>query len=164
MGSNGLLDLLGPKHLRPVEYALTGMLRDPFDTGIDEVLFDGAEQCSPYRLLHLILDISHPILHVLVVGVHDAHKVDLLVLSREHSMDFLGTVEFDRVDILEDFPQMWLYGSGLFRLREDLQQLIVTEEVESSESFSLAFQVVVQFLLDHIEVLIALLQFFQQTI
>ena len=58
-------------------------------------------------------------------------------------MNLLLIIELYGVDILEHLPEVRLDGSGFFSLRKDLQKIIVTEEIESSELLSLLLEVVV---------------------
>lgn len=45
------------------------------------------------------------------------------------------------IDVFETFPQVRLDGSGIPSLRQDLQQLVVRQEVESREGVAFCLQV-----------------------
>jgi hypothetical protein len=57
-----------------------------------------------------------------------------------------------------------LHCQRLLRLRKDLQQVGVREEVEAGEFLSLFLQVGPQFFLDGLEVFVGLLQSFEKSI
>ena len=59
---------------------------------------------------------------------------------------------------------MWLYGGRVLRLRENLQQLIVREEVEARERVALSLQVIAQSLLYLFQQLVALTQIVKETV
>lgn len=48
-------------------------------------------------------------------------------------MDTFLLIKLNGMNILENLLQMWLDSSWFFGLREDLQELIVGEEIESSK-------------------------------
>jgi len=59
-------------------------------------------------------------------------------------------------DILEALSEVWLNSSRVLRLRQDLEQLIVGQEVEARKSITLGFQVVAETLLHQFQQLVAL--------
>lgn len=50
-------------------------------------------------------------------------------------------------DVLKALAKMRLYGSRVFGLRQNLQQLIIRQEVESWEGISLGLQILAESLL-----------------
>ena len=65
-------------------------------------------------------------------------------------------------NILKALPEMGLYCCGIFGLREDLQQFVVGQEVESWEGVTFCLQVLAEALLYLFQQLVTLLQVVQQ--
>lgn len=74
---------------------------------------------------------------------------------------FTNLVHLQALDIVEAFLEVRLHGFGVFRLTQDLQQIIVGQEVEPWEDLSLGLQVHVQGFLDLLQFDVHVVQFFQ---
>ena len=61
-------------------------------------------------------------------------------------------------NVLKALPEMWLHRCGILSLRQNLQQLIVRQEVESWEGVSLGLQVLAEALLHLLQEFVALTQ------
>ena len=96
-----------------------------------------------HAVLHLVFDEAHPLLHVFVVGVDYVHKGNALLFRGEHGVDPLPVVEFNLIYVLKHLFQVGLHGCGLLSLREDFEQVVVGQEVESRELLPLLLQLVV---------------------
>jgi hypothetical protein len=53
---------------------------------------------------------------------------------------------------------MGLHSSGVFGLRQDLQELIIREEIETRECSSLSFEIIVEASLNPIQSILAVLE------
>jgi len=47
----------------------------------------------------------------------------------------------DLGDIFEAFPEVWLHGSRVLRLRQDLEKFIIRQEVETWEGVAFRLQI-----------------------
>ena len=70
--------------------------------------------------------------------------------------------EADLGDVLEALAEVRLHGRRVLRLRQDLEELIVGQEVESRERLALRLQILAEALLHHLQQLVALLQVVEQ--
>lgn len=128
------------------------------------ILVDGVLEFVLDALAHHALDLVHPVLDVLVVGVDLLHKVYLLLLGGEHGDDGLLVGELDGVDVFEDLLEVGLNGSGLLGLGEDLEQIVVGEEVEAGKFLPLLLEVLVEALLNLLELVVAFLELFKEAL
>mmetsp|Transcript_24998 Transcript_24998/g.71872 ORF Transcript_24998/g.71872 Transcript_24998/m.71872 type:complete len:360 (-) Transcript_24998:1877-2956(-) len=113
------------------------------------------------------LDLAQPLLDVplLVPGHHvdGSEQVDDLALDGHHRFDNLVLViEADGVDTLKTLPHVRLHGSGILRLRQDHQQLVVRQEEESRKRKALGLEIVVQALLNRVQDLVGIRHICQQ--
>lgn len=69
---------------------------------------------------HHLLEFIHPILNILILWIDIVQEINLLLFRGVHSFDFLGVIELDFINVLEDFLKMRLHCSRFFRLRENL--------------------------------------------
>ena len=87
LGRHDLLDLQGPVDLRPVEHDLARPLDHPPRPLRLRVGAHGADHVVAHGLAHGDVDLDHPVLDVLVHGVHGRDEVDDLLLARVHARD-----------------------------------------------------------------------------
>lgn len=90
---------------------------------------------------------------------------DIFHFCRPHAENFRrlpSLCELHLHYIVEALSQMRLDSLGISSLREDLEELIVGEEVETRECSSLRLEVVFETLLDLIKILVVLLELTQQ--
>mmetsp|Transcript_8750 Transcript_8750/g.14555 ORF Transcript_8750/g.14555 Transcript_8750/m.14555 type:complete len:229 (+) Transcript_8750:443-1129(+) len=93
--------------------------------------FQAAVQQGGEGGTHLLGELLQPVLHLLI-DRHRRLERDHLVGIGNHCRDGLHVfAEFDFVDSLEQFLQMRLDDVRVLGLTQDLQQIIVTNEVES---------------------------------
>lgn len=63
-------------------------------------------------------------------------------------------VEFDSVDVLENFFQVRLHCGGFFGLTQDFKQFVITQKIEPSEPLSFLFQIFIERFLDQFKLII----------
>ena len=131
LGLDSRLDLLGPVDLRAVEDGLADVGHDPLDTVHAHVLVHGLVHLPFDALLHFPLDAAHPVFDVARGWVHRITEHDSLAsLIRHRENHFIG-VKLHLVNLLKDLHQMRLHFQRILGLRENLQEIVVREEVES---------------------------------
>lgn len=72
------------------------------------ILCDGIEQYCPNTKLHLLLELSHPVLNILVLRVDVAVEWDAFLFSRQHCCYVLLLTELDFVNVFKDLLQVGL--------------------------------------------------------
>lgn len=91
------------------------------------------------RLPHHLLDVGQPVLDI-SSGEDGFSPLDVLLLSTDHTEYLIRVLhfrEFDPDDVIETFTQVRLYGLSVSGLREDFEELIIGQEIESWELSSL---------------------------
>lgn len=140
------------------------MAHRPNRTLLFWVVFDGVDHGLPDREPHHIFELAHPVLYVFLVGIDVLDEGDLFPLGALHRGDLLVLIEVNLVDVLEHLLQVRLHCQRLLGLRENLKQVGVGEEVESGEFLPLFLEVRPQLFLDGLQVLVGLLQSFEESI
>lgn len=102
------------------------------------------------RDLHHLLNCCQPRLDRLV-AVHCVQERHALAALTEYAVRHDDTFLLLHVELLhavETLLHVWLHGERVARLREDLEELVVRQEVEARELAALALQVRLQLFLD----------------
>lgn len=151
-----LLDVKSPVNLRGVKHNLTGVNDDPLSSWPLQVINNTELDDLSDRENHLALDITHPELDVTVLRVDLSDELNVLAFAGDHVSHSVIKLESKISNSFEDFSQVSTHFSDFLGLRKNFEQLIVGQEVESSEIRTLLFQVVSKTLLDNVQVLVRL--------
>ena len=93
------------------------------------------------------------------LSVDRARELDILVLWGPHSNDLFGALLLGELNFLhgiETFHQVRLHSVHISRLRKDLDQIVIGEEVKAREGASLCSKVVLKALLDFFQLFVGL--------
>ena len=156
---NRLLRLLRPVDLVARQDDLARPLEDPLRPRCLRIVGHAQAHLRVDRRPHHALHVGEPVLHR-PLGTHLVVPLDPLALAGEHHRDLEPAVgrrvlvKGHLVDRFKALAQMRLDRPRVFGLRQDLQQLLVGEEVESRERLPLSLQVVRQPLLHLLERLV----------
>lgn len=81
---NTLLHLSCPMNLATIQNTLAGMVQNPVLSRPHCIIFNRFQQNRSDGLFHLLFHLIHPVLHILLLGVHEAIESNSLVLGRKH--------------------------------------------------------------------------------
>mmetsp|Transcript_2364 Transcript_2364/g.7809 ORF Transcript_2364/g.7809 Transcript_2364/m.7809 type:complete len:220 (-) Transcript_2364:1342-2001(-) len=139
-----------PCDIGPGDERCAGPAKHPLATrGLPVVLPCVEDRPSDGRL-HLLQDVGHPDLDA-PRRVQTLGEGNYLALTRDHCCHLLIRLKDELVNVLEALLQVRLDTLRVFRLRQDLKQLVVGEKVEAREGDSLRLQVLSQPLLYDLE-------------
>lgn len=149
--------------LRAVEHTLTWMIECPLGTCGRLVVIDGLLEHHADGQVHHFFYFAHPVFDLLVARVDRLHEFDTFPLSRPHGSD--SCVRFKRhiIHVLEYLLKMGLHIPHFLSLGQDLQEIVVSQEVETSEYSALLLEVVLETTLDFLKVSIAISESLQKT-
>ena len=144
---DGFLSFECPVHLIDSEDDLTGPLDDPLGTwDFFEILLTGLDQVEQ-RGAHLALHFEQPQLHVALlvafVHIHSLREINDFTLSTHHGLDLLLLGKHHGINAFEAFAHMRLHERWVFRLRQDLEQIVIRQEEEAGEALTLLTEVVI---------------------
>ena len=162
--NNSFLNLSRPVYLRSIEDALTWMNEDPISSWFLQIILNGIKKDSTDTSKHHALNFSHPIFDTLISGVDRLEELDLLLLTRVHGNDGFVRLELEISHVFEDLSQMRSHILNFFSLRQDFEQLIVRQEIESGEDRSLGLQILSETSLDEVKVPVSLLELLEETL
>ena len=102
-------------------------------TQVTSTDIDGRLDDVVYGHEHHVLDLQQPLLNGTArVRRRDLQaELHLLALTREHGQDVQLGIELELGDSLETLLEVRLYAHRVFRLRENLQHLIVRQKEEA---------------------------------
>jgi hypothetical protein len=134
------------------------MLLDPLDarnlgvgSNTDLESFSNGEE-------HLTLELSHPELHTTVFGIDTLDEGNGFFLGGDNTPHGVIRSEVEVSDSFEHLLQVGTYLSHFFGLGQDLEEIVVTQEVEAAEESALLFEVILESLLHEFQVLVAVLE------
>lgn len=138
--------------LGAVKYALTGVTQDPVISVPGHVVINRELKHVSDGVVHELFDLTHPVLNLLFLGVKDRESLDELLFSGVHTRDGLIRLELKFNHVFEHLSQVRLHLFDVLGLRQNFEQLIIGQEVETGEDGTLSFEVILKTLLDAIEI------------
>jgi hypothetical protein len=114
----------------------------------------------------LLLHFSHPVFHILSFWINDPVEANSLSFGAEHRHDcfFAFWVEFNFINVFEDFVQVGLDGQWFFRLRQYFEEFIVGQKVKTGEFGSFRLQIIVERLLNDVKCSVVVSDFVKKLI
>jgi len=140
------------------------MVASPFCSFCLWIFIDWIFKFISYWLLHHTLHFIHPIFNILFVGIDLFHKVNLFLFSWKHGNDCLFVVELNCVDIFKHFLQVRLHCRRFFSLRKNLEKIVVRKEVKSGKFLSFLLQILVQWFLNVLQLLISVSELIKKSL
>ena len=134
------------------------MLEHPFTSGLGGVGFETLPESLPDGGNHLALKFRHPEFYTSILGIDSLNEVNLLLLGRNASPDSVVSLEIEIRNTLKHFLQVRAHLSNFLGLRENLEEIVVGQEVETAEESAFLLEVILETLLDKFEVLVAVLE------
>lgn len=128
------------------------------------VLINRLQQSTSNWSFHLVLQLVHPVLNILVFRINRVIQIDFLVLGRSHGNYMLFIIELDFVNVLEHLLQVGLHRKRLLGLRQYFKQLVVAQEEKSSKFTSFTFQIIIQWFLNLVQTSIVLFNSIQKVL
>jgi hypothetical protein len=141
------LYVFSPVNLRSVKDDLSSLFFDPFCSGLLLVGVEADPESLTDTKHHLAFEFGHPEFYTSVVRVDTLHEINLLALGRNDTMHSVVRSEVKVTDSLKHLLKMGFNLPDLLSLGQNFKQIVVRQEVETTEERTFSLKVILKSLL-----------------